>query len=77
MSYAVRIDDEERYGDEHQVLRVERNGVVIEEHGDRGEPEDNSFYRDWSWVQEALKKAYAFGLEDGRALPHKSEESKP
>ncbi len=66
MSYTVRIDDEQRYGDDYQVLRIERDGKVLEEHGDRGEPEDNSYYRDWSWVQGALEKAYAFGLEDGR-----------
>jgi hypothetical protein len=62
----VRLDEEERYGDFHQVLRIERNGVVIEEQQDGGEPEDQSFCRDWAWVPEALKKAYAFGLEDGR-----------
>lgn len=66
-NYTVRLDDEEKYGNPYQVLRVERNGVLVEEHSDRGEPEDNSYYRDWAWVSKALEQAYAFGLEDGRA----------
>ena len=66
-TYIVRLDEEERYGDDYLVLRIERNGVVIREEGDRGEPEDNSYYRDWAWVPDALKQAYEYGLEDGRA----------
>lgn len=66
MSYSVRLEEEDRYGDIVMVLKIERDGKVVEEHGDRGEPEDNSYYRDWSWVPKALKKAYEFGLEDGR-----------
>lgn len=32
---------------------------------DRNEPEDNTFYRDWSWVKMELERAYQKGLEDG------------
>jgi hypothetical protein len=65
-TYTVRLDEEERYGDPYLVLRIARNGVDIEERSDRGEPEDNSYYRDWGWVPGALRKAYEFGLADGR-----------
>jgi hypothetical protein len=57
----VPIEDEV-----YQELRVTRNGKVVRSETDGGEPEDNLFYRDWKWVAEALREAYAFGLEDGR-----------
>lgn len=43
------------------------------EHGeetyyDGGEPEDNSFGRDWSWVPYELRRAYEKGLEDAKAI---------
>lgn len=49
------------------TLRVEHNGVTVLERRDGGEPEDNSFTRDWHWVPEAISKAYALGLADGQA----------
>lgn len=38
---------------------------------DGGEPEDNSFVRDWSWVPTALERAFKQGYEYGyeRAVP--------
>lgn len=56
-------EDEDGY-DARQVLRVIHHGKVLEEHYDGGEPEDNSFTRDWSWVPAAIEKAYALGVED-------------
>lgn len=32
---------------------------------DGGEPEDQTFYRDWSWVPQALEDAYRRGHQDG------------
>ena len=32
---------------------------------DGGEPEDNSFIRDWSWVPGALEQAYEEGFSRG------------
>ena len=32
---------------------------------DGGEPEDNSFIRDWAWVPTALEQAYNEGFERG------------
>ena len=37
------------------------------EHWDGGEPEDNSFGRDWSWVAYELRSAYEQGKKDGRS----------
>lgn len=57
----VKIDDEV-----NQELHVLRNGEVVRLECDRMEPEDNLFYRDWKWVPDAIREAYAYGLEDGR-----------
>lgn len=35
---------------------------------DGGEPEDNSFYRDWSFVPKAILAAYALGVADGKRV---------
>ena len=51
--------------DRRKVLIIERNGVVVDEHWDGGEPEDSTFSRDWYWVVGELEKAYAFGFADG------------
>lgn len=42
------------------------NGVAVKLLAtDGGEPEDNSFVRDGSWIAGALTEAYAKGFEDG------------
>ncbi len=33
---------------------------------DGGEPEDQTFRRDWAWVEEALLDAYQAGVDQGR-----------
>jgi hypothetical protein len=63
--FEVTLTNESGAYDYRQVLRIVRNGEVILEESDGGEPEDQSFYRDWSWVPAAIEKAYALGLEDG------------
>lgn len=64
--YEVRMesDDERAPG---QLLHVVRDGEIIRTASDFGEPEDNSFYRDWDWVKPALEEAYRLGVEDGRS----------
>lgn len=47
-----------------QELIVTHNGKEILRETDGGEPEDQSFYRDWSWVKPAIEKAYQLGRED-------------
>lgn len=50
-----------------------RNMIVITDdsgtrnHWDYGEPEDNSFNRDWDWVADELRAAYAQGKRDGQS----------
>jgi hypothetical protein len=40
---------------------------------DYGEPEDNSFHRNYSWIQDEINRAYQQGLKDARRLmPHKT-----
>ena len=65
MSYEVKLEEESGY-DITLVLSVIRNGKTIRQEYDNGEIEDKNFYRDFSWVPEALMEAYEFGLEDGR-----------
>ncbi len=65
----TRIDDDGYY----------RNLMIIKDsHGDReyrdgGEPEDNSFVRDWEWVKDELFKAYEQGKRDAIAATHAGE----
>lgn len=48
------------------TLVITRNDERIAEYSDGGEPEDNSFTRDWNWVGKALDQAYQFGYNDGK-----------
>ena len=41
------------------------NGVEIAREIDRGEPEDNSFGRDWSWIKPLLIQVYELGVHEG------------
>ncbi len=45
----------------YNVLYIEWNGKVIFSEQDRGEPEDNSFVRDYSWIKQQLEEAYNLG----------------
>jgi len=64
-SVTVEEDLEDEYSI-RSVLKVIRNGEVVVEETDGGEPEDHFFFRDWSWVEDAIENAYKYGLEDGR-----------
>lgn len=59
----VKRDPEDQDG--RSVLTVYADGKFIEEHSDGGEPEDNSFGRDWEWIKPALERAYEIGLNHG------------
>lgn len=65
--FEVTLDCDEDEDEDWQTLRIMRNGEVVRLETDGGEPEDQSFYRDWSWVPDAIRAAYKYGLEDGRA----------
>lgn len=76
--FEVLVQDDEESGGERQILRIVHYGKVLEEHHDCGEPEDNSFYRDWSWVPDSIEKAYALGVADAqRAQTEAASGSKP
>ena len=48
-------------------LVISHDGEEIERYNDRGEPEDNSFRRDWNWIASELYRAYKLGVRDGRS----------
>lgn len=50
--------------EDRNYLTVTHNGQVILEISDGGEPEDNSFIRDWGWVPIQLELAYQLGRQD-------------
>lgn len=52
--------------DYRNILSVIHNGKVIAQEYDNGEPEDNLFTRDYSWIINLLKKVYELGVEDGK-----------
>ena len=55
----VLSEETNRWGEEYNVLIDTLTG---ERYYDRGEPEDNSFHRDWSWVPTLLNELYEKGL---------------
>lgn len=56
--------EEERSSLEHSTFVVEETTSGLWEVGhDGGEPEDQTLYRDWSWVVPALNKAFKDGKE--------------
>jgi hypothetical protein len=64
--YEHMLDNDNDYGDGRGVLVIEYNGKVLEHHTDNGEPEDNTFYRDYDWIDTAINTAYEMGVEDGK-----------
>lgn len=65
MSYEIKFEPSEDPWDFSTTLRIIIDGEVVATHWDGGEPEDQSFGRDWSWVGTELKRAYEQGLKDG------------
>ena len=62
--FKVELVLEEGKWDERYVMKIIHNGEVIDEYYDGGEPEDNSFVRDWNWVPGVIEEAYRLGFED-------------
>jgi hypothetical protein len=59
-------DDGYRMG----IWRFEDGNPVEFLAADGGEPEDNSFYRDGSWITPALNEAYRLGVEHSNQAPN-------
>lgn len=62
--YEAILEDVELRCDYYTKLVIRHNGKALEEYYDQGEPEDNNFYRDWSWVPKELERAYKLGGQD-------------
>lgn len=54
-------DAYDRYHDFCTVLVIDWEDGTYQIETDRGEPEDQTFGRDWRWVEPALVKAYHAG----------------
>ena len=65
---AAGFEEAEEWMDSERMFMLETlpDGKVRHLGTDGGEPEDNRFYRDWSWVETELNKAYEQGLKDGK-----------
>lgn len=63
--YQLSPEDLATHGDGHNLLKVFHNGKLIMTQTDGGEPEDQSFFRDWNWVKDALIKMYEIGKTEG------------
>lgn len=61
----IEETDFERMQDEGRTTLAVKIGDKIRIHRDGGEPEDNTFARDWSWVSGLIADAYAQGVKDG------------
>lgn len=60
-SVTVRTGDLNYY---HELV-ILRNGQEMSVYTDCGQPEDNSFFRDYDWIQRELMRAYDAGVSDG------------
>ena len=62
----VKFEEEVGKYEDRTVMIVHHKGEEISRHYDGGEPEDNTFYRDWNWVPGAIENAYKLGVQDGK-----------
>jgi hypothetical protein len=62
-----RVTVEENGPDGNSILTIYHDEKELASYGDYGEPEDNSFNRDWWWVSERLREAYKLGFADAIA----------
>lgn len=67
MPYRVEVVEDRcnsKYKDGRQELIIYINDQEVISHLDGGEPEDQSFNRDWSWIKGELERAYETGRQD-------------
>lgn len=64
----TRFEQEEHTFKTVNWLVVEHNGKEIAREFDDGEPEDNLFIRDYSWIAPLLHKVYNLGVADGEEI---------
>lgn len=63
--YQLSAEDLAEHGDGHNLLKVFHNEKLIMTATDGGESEDQSFFRDWSWIKDALLQMYEIGKAEG------------
>ena len=56
------------YGIKNGIFLCDEKAIIKLIGVDGGEPEDQTLYRDWNWVVEALNNAYKEGFFDGLAV---------
>lgn len=74
MRYVVEVaeededEDEDGWGESEfaTVYRINDDGTKTEVGWIGGEPEDNTYYRRYSWIVGALNDAYELGIEKGQ-----------
>jgi hypothetical protein len=66
MAYEVKVEraKDERGESDYRNMLVITDDTGSRDYWDYGEPEDNSFHRDWKWIAAELKRAYEQGKAD-------------
>lgn len=59
-----KVESEELEDGLTKIIITDDSGT--RDYQDGGEPEDNYFFRDWSWVFDELDSAYQQGVKDGQ-----------
>lgn len=58
-----KVEDD---GYDYRTTLIITDSSGTREYSDGGEPEDNTFGRDWNWVAKELEKAYQEGKKEPR-----------
>lgn len=67
MKYELEIDEDNEWDEGGAaVVRVDPDGSKVEVGWIGSEPEDNTYYRAYSWIVGALNEAYQLGFQTGR-----------
>lgn len=61
--FEVKIEDDIDSEQRNKIIITDNEGTRT--YSDYGEPEDNSFYRDYKWIKPELQNAYDQGFRDG------------
>lgn len=64
--YDETVEFLDSYDGDRAVMCIRFDDDVQVE-SDGGEPEDNTFARDWHWVDTAIRRAYDLGFKHGTA----------
>jgi hypothetical protein len=70
MRYTIEYTDKDEEGnklyDYRTNLLIKVDDKETGRYSSGGEPEDNSFGRDYHWIKKELERAYTLGLEHGK-----------